>query len=191
MRGHGRKHEIEPARGDSQAAVPPFFRRKEEETYGKHHLTVGDSRRGAAGHGGSDDSGRPGFTQRHQIQDRGRRPARHRPLGHGPGGKDHLCPCALPGGSVARRQRPAYRPGPDFRQRGDGEKPHRSGGQRRCPLPHDRGVRRGQDRLLSLSQSGVRLRQRDEFSGTGHQRGSGPELRCHRPGLLRISGVGH
>ena len=38
---------------------------------GKHHLTVGDSRRGAAGHGGGDDSGRPRLPQRHQVPDRG------------------------------------------------------------------------------------------------------------------------
>ena len=65
-------------------------------------VIAGGSRRGAAGHGGGDDSGRPGLPQRHQVPDRGRRSIWHRPLGHGPGGKDYLRPCALPGGGVAR-----------------------------------------------------------------------------------------
>ena len=34
MRGHGKKHEIEPARGDSQAAVPPFSGERKKRLMG-------------------------------------------------------------------------------------------------------------------------------------------------------------
>ena len=40
---------------------------------------------------------------------------------------------------------------------------HGPGGFGRCPLPHDRCLRRGQDRLLPIPQFGIRLCQRHEL----------------------------
>ena len=59
------------------------------------------------------------------------------------------------------------------------------------PLPHDRRVRCGQDRLLPLPKLGICLCQRHELPGAGYQGGSGAELRHDSVQVLRLSGGGH
>ena len=62
----------------------------------------------------------------------------------------------------------------------------RSGGLRRHPLPDDRGQRRGQDRLLPVSQPGVCLCQRNEYFRLGYEGGLGQKLWYYCGKILRL-----
>ena len=66
-----------------------------------------------------------------------------------------------------------------------------AGGQRRHPLSDDRRLRRGQDGVFLVPQSGIRLCLRHELSGVGYQGGLGAELRCHRLPVLWLPGIRH
>ena len=66
-----------------------------------------------------------------------------------------------------------------------------AGGQRRHPLSDDRRLRRGQDGVFPLPQSGIRLRLRHELSGAGYQGGFGTQLWSHCLPVLRLQGIRH
>ena len=114
---------------------------------------------------------RPRFPQPHQVQDRRGWSAWHRPLGNPQGDPANFPPRPLPSRPVAEGAGPPQGPGTHSGQHRKEGAYHGPGGLRRHPLPDDRRQRRGQDRLLPLSQPGVRLRLRHEFPGPGYQRG--------------------
>ena len=69
----------------------------------------------------------------------------------------------LPACAVAERRTPPERTGAGVGLYRKERAAHGPGGFGRHSLPHDRRLRRGQDRLLPVSQPGICLRQRHEL----------------------------